>query len=396
MQLDTLKTLTGLGLTPIAVADDHADAAHSALEGITKQHGAVPPLLNVEVGGQHYAFDLSQLAKGPQSLTLINEARQASGQDALTPALLAQMSPAAKEQELARSTKFFSPDAPSNANEAHGNLLQYQAFASAYKNNPNSDPKIASRLDGTVARLKTIDEGMAAQDKKKRGEDAYVAAHAQAQARQDIADTETPAYGVDKNGQTIAGQMSELKDQGAKFVRKVTQKEITDDTQLQNRLADVQNKIGEYENTLKAPLSPADRGRIAQLAQDLKIDWHGVTIPTEALNAILNNESFKNLSPEAQDRLIAYRNARESMIGYQRVLSGSGRSSEKAMELNLQALGAPSDPEGFSQKGVKAFKQNLKIAGRGLPKLPGLDTPDQVGDQTSSPASTDKYGFVPK
>jgi hypothetical protein len=52
----------------------------------------------------------------------------------------------------------------------------------------------------------------------------------------------------------------------------------------------------------------------------------------------MDSENFKTLSPNAQQRLIAFRNAEEAVTGYQRVLTGSARSSEKSLNLTLKTI----------------------------------------------------------
>jgi len=154
--------------------------------------------------------------------------------------------------------------------------------------------------------------------------------------------------------------------------RKVTESQMNEDRMLNNRLSDVENKTDQYDSTFQAELSPKDYTLIAGLAQKAKIDWHGLNIDTSAL---YQPAFLSELSPEGQARLISYRNAREAMTGYQRVLSGSGRSSDKSMELNLETLPAPNDPASFARHSVAAFRDNLRIVGQGLPKLPGVQQP---------------------
>ena len=93
------------------------------------------------------------------------------------------------------------------------------------------------------------------------------------------------------------------------------------------------------------------------------------------------------MSPAAKNRVIAYWNAREAMIGYQRVLSGSGRSSDKSLEMNLQTLPNPSMPEDFSRNAIGQFKENLGIVSQGIPRIPGVQSPADVERQFQQPQS---------
>ena len=163
--------------------------------------------------------------------------------------------------------------------------------------------------------------------------------------------------------------------------RPVTEKDVREDTMLSNRLADVHQKIAEYDQALQKPVSEKDQGNIAALlgTQGAKLGAFGTEIPMDRVNAALNKENLKNLGPEARDQLIAYKNAREAMLGYKTVLSGSARGSDKSMELLTQALPDPAITDtDFSRRSLDAFKQNLRVVGQGLPDLPGIKSPRQI------------------
>jgi hypothetical protein len=111
----------------------------------------------------------------------------------------------------------------------------------------------------------------------------------------------------------------------------------------------------------------------------------GAELPVDWITKLARSAVLAKLSPQAQARVIAYFNAREAIQGYQRVLTGSGRSSEKAMDLNLDTLPAPIDPDDYAGNALKAFKQNIAIAGQGMPILPGVKTPEEVEQQINKP-----------
>src|SRR6266851_2552752 len=169
-------------------------------------------------------------------------------------------------------------------------------------------------------------------------------------------------------------------------------KQVQEDTQLNNRLADVRQKISQYEQSFQQPLdshgwfSSSDRSLIAQVIGDdkLKAGAFGATLPVDWMNKLGRSSLYANMSKAAQARVISYFNAREAIQGYQRVLTGSGRSSEMAMQLNLDTLPAPIDPESYAGNALKAFKQNLVVAGQGMPILPGVKTPEQIEQQINT------------
>ena len=153
------------------------------------------------------------------------------------------------------------------------------------------------------------------------------------------------------------------------IIQKPTPKQVQDDRMLQNRLADVTNKVSEYGDAMRIPISATDASILQAAQQKFGLDFHGLNIDLGTATG-LQSAGLTGLSEQGQDRLIAYRNARESLVGYQRVLSGSGRSSEQAMQLQQATLPSPTDPEDFAAKALAAFKGNLTIAGNGLPKFP--------------------------
>ena len=189
--------------------------------------------------------------------------------------------------------------------------------------------------------------------------------------------------------QTVAATQADANAQGLTAWRKVGENDIRQDTLLNNRLSDVTNKINRYNQTLQTPLSDHDKGNVAGMLTDLKLDTSGVSVPMDRFNAVVNAENLSHLdNPQAaQNRLIAYQNAREAMIGYQRVLSGSSRSSDKSLEMNLATLPSPAMPEDFSRNAIGQFKENLGIVSQGIPRIPGVQSPGDVERQFQQPQS---------
>jgi hypothetical protein len=189
--------------------------------------------------------------------------------------------------------------------------------------------------------------------------------------------------------QTVAATQADANAQGLTAWRKVGENDIRQDTLLNNRLSDVTNKINRYNQTLQTPLSDHDKGNVAGMLTDLKLDTSGVSVPMDRFNAAVNAENLSHLdNPQAaQNRLIAYQNAREAMIGYQRVLSGSARSSDKSLEMNLATLPSPAMPEDFSRNAIGQFKENLGIVSQGIPRIPGVQSPGDVERQFQQPQS---------
>jgi hypothetical protein len=223
-------------------------------------------------------------------------------------------------------------------------------------------------------------------------------ATAEGRARQLVEGMEKPVYAIDpQTGQKTLMSATDALQGGIRAMLPVTAKEVGEDTQLINRLGDVRQKIAQYEQNigkLGTTVSAADQGNIAALIGSGKfaVGAFGTELPVDRLNAALQKENISGLSSDAKKLLVSYYNARESMQGYQRVLSGTGRANEKAMQLNLDALPNPaiSDKE-YAAESLKQFKQNLQIVGQGLPKIPGVKSPEEIEAQ-ANPVSALKIG----
>ena len=230
---------------------------------------------------------------------------------------------------------------------------------------------------------------------------AIAGAAAKAKAVDEAKGSNENVYANTPEGQTVLMSKGQAEANNLPY-SKVGTPQIAKDRQLNNRLADVNQKLARYELTLQEPLKTTwnplkdnDATAIAHILQDdkFKAGLFGLELPVDWLNKISNKEFKGELSPSAQKRLVAYYNAREALVGYQAVLSGSGRSNEKAMQLNLDALPSPIDPDNYAAESLKQFKENVKIAGQGLPVIPGVKTPAEM-EREVNPAP-DEFGMVP-
>lgn len=215
-------------------------------------------------------------------------------------------------------------------------------------------------------------------------------AEAEGKAQQLMRGLAEPVYAMDAQGNKVLTSKTAALQSGSKVILPVTEKEVTDDTMLNNRLADVHQKIARYEQAMQDDIPAKDRGNIAALigSDRLKIGAFGTELPTDRLNAAMDAENIKQLSPQARDAVIAYYNARESLVGYNRVLSGSGRSNEQALQLQMQTLPNPAiSDKDYTARSINQFKENLRIVGQGLPKIPGVKSPDEWEQDIKKPNS---------
>jgi hypothetical protein len=194
------------------------------------------------------------------------------------------------------------------------------------------------------------------------------------QPRQIFGDAVGIAYDP-KTNEYVQTTPKDAQANGYQQFQKITAKESEENRQLNNRLADVATKLTRYEDAIHDPaISAGDKYAMSKLLGEdaFRLGVSHIELPVDFLNKLDKARTAGNISPAAQKALIAYYNARESMVGYQRVLSGGARSNEKAMQLNLDALPNPLQPVEYQDEALRQFKENLTIAGQGLPRMPGI------------------------
>lgn len=222
-------------------------------------------------------------------------------------------------------------------------------------------------------------------------------ATAEGQARQLTEGMAKPVYAMDASGQKTLMSQTDALQKGMKIILPVNEKQVGDDIMLNNRLGDVRQKIVQYQQAMQTNLSDSDKGNIAALlgTKGAKLGAFGTELPLDRINSALNSENIKNLSDPGRKALIAYRNAREALIGYNKVLSGSSRSSDKVFEINEQTLPDPSiSDRDFTNQSIGAFRQNLQVVGQGLPKIPGVKSPEEIEQQqTAQPPGSQSTDF---
>jgi hypothetical protein len=168
---------------------------------------------------------------------------------------------------------------------------------------------------------------------------------------------------------------TEAANNGYQNFTKSTAAQIDADRQLNNRLDDVQTKVQRYEQAINDPkLSEQDQNKMAYLlnSDKFKLGAFGAEIPVDELNTYLKAARFGELSPEGVKAFQAYVNGREAMLGYQRILTGGSRGNEKSLQLLLDAFPSPAMPKNVINEGLGQFKENLRIAAQGLPRMPGV------------------------
>lgn len=189
-------------------------------------------------------------------------------------------------------------------------------------------------------------------------------------------------YAVDpKSGQTIFTNRADANAQGLTDLQKVTPAQSRKDQGLSNRMADVQRKVGDYIDTFRQPLDDQDKQAIAYLVQNPVPDSiaHMGTIPLAGYaNNLLKARGMQALSPAGIQRLIAFNQARESLAGYQTVLTGSSKGSDTIFHLQEDQLPPPLADSDYANTAGSEFQKNLDIAGQHMPVFPGQSETQQT------------------
>jgi hypothetical protein len=190
-------------------------------------------------------------------------------------------------------------------------------------------------------------------------------------------------YATDpKTGQQIFTDRSTAIAQGLQTPTKVTAVQVRKDQALSNRLADVQRKVGDYASTFDQPIDPQDQQAIAYLMDNnigAGLNAHGINMNLlpQYVQSQLKARGIQALSDAGMKRYILFNQARESLSGYQQILTNSSRSSDKVLELQLEQLPPPLADKQFADQATGQFQQNLDLAGQHMPMFPGSSETQQ-------------------
>jgi hypothetical protein len=162
----------------------------------------------------------------------------------------------------------------------------------------------------------------------------------------------------------------------------VKETDVRKDMDLMRQLGDAQLNVSRYKiaSDKMADLSVSDQRAVNALIGEDKFKAHflGSELPVDWLNRLLTTENWAQLKPETQDAVIGYIGSRGAVVAYQKAVSGSGRSNKEQLALELQNIPAPTLPKAVRDKQFTRFQQNIDQTGAGLPKIPGIQTPQQI------------------
>lgn len=171
--------------------------------------------------------------------------------------------------------------------------------------------------------------------------------------------------------------------------------DIRKDVDLVRQLGDAQMNISRYRTAsqnFNQALDKSDRSRIASLLGEdkIKVGLLGSELPTDWAQKLYNSDQWDHLSPQAKDAVIGYIGSRGAVIAYQKAVSGSGRSNKEQLELELQNIPSPLEPDDIREKKFDRFQQNIDQTGAGLPKMVGIERPSEIKTRIEKEAAANK------
>jgi hypothetical protein len=356
-------------LKPTIVTENSNDGAMGAMQSLTQSRGAVPHSSVINLGDQLLVYSLPEATNDPGAVDLVNHFLDATNQPPIAKSTFDAL-PQSVRETLVKSY-FQMGQEVADAKNAGGLAAQWRGTADSYH---GTDPATKERLNTIATSYEK------ARDYYAKNSADLIKAKADAKTAMAGADA---VYAHTPDGQVIYTSRDQAPPRS--IVQKVSPKQAEEDQERSNRLDDVEKKMNDYKDSMRVPISSSDQTAIGTLEQKFGLDFHGMSIDLGKLTS-MQAAGQSVLSPQAQDRLIAYRQAQEAINGYQKVLTGSGKASDKAMELNLATVPAPNDNETYAAKAIDAFMENIPIIRQGMPKFPKAP---------ATPASTPKVPLTP-
>lgn len=221
-----------------------------------------------------------------------------------------------------------------------------------------------------------------------RSQQAADAAERRDQARQDREDKESAlqVFAVDpRTRQRSLMSVGEARAQGIRSYQKVSQPDIEKETSLNSQMNDMQLNTSRYRAALNAmgQLSPQDGSAMTRILSDKAIS--GYLTNELTLGALMDQISqgekgraWNRLSPDKQEALIGYLRMKNTGLLAQKVLTGMGRASKEAWQVEIDNMPSPIEGATVGNKKLDAWQDNLDQINSRSVKLPWMEQPTDV------------------
>jgi len=184
-----------------------------------------------------------------------------------------------------------------------------------------------------------------------------------------------PVYAMDDKGEMTLTDKNTAETRGFTNIQKIAPGQVAKDAQVSRQLNDVQLKMNRLASSTQALDDPQTRRLISQaIGEDgMKLGLWGTEMPTDWLNRLGKSSSMNQMSEQGREFVRSYFGAREAAMGFQRVLTGSGRSSESQIKALLAQIPGPeSGSADNADQQLKAFQEQMDQMRQGIPKFPGI------------------------
>jgi hypothetical protein len=203
---------------------------------------------------------------------------------------------------------------------------------------------------------------------------------------------QNPVFAVNpKTGQRELTTVGDAKAQGFTNPIKVSAPDVEKETALNSQMNDMQLNTSRYRMALNAmgPLSSADAQNIQRIITnpDIKgmlgdtastIGWAtGVGSMSQSI-AKEAGAAWNALSPDKQEAVIGYLRMKNTGLLAQKVLTGLGRASKEALDIELANMPAPNEGATVGNKKLDAWQENLDQINSRSVKLPWMEQPSDV------------------
>lgn len=307
------------------------------------------------------------------------------------------------QDQLLKERKAASEEASSQ-----GTLLRGQTMASEFaaKTDPNSpfyDPSaayLAKRAAAGDEEAKSILAQQASQAGAKAGAEAKAKLPYELQLKQQEL-AQNPVFAVNpKTGQRELTTVADAKANGYTNPTKVTQTDIEKESQLTSQVNDMQLNQSRYRTALNAmgDLSATDRMAMTHILSDPSMNnllLQGAGFPAVVSMAEQSGKGrdWNALSPDKQDALIGYLRMKNTGLLAQKVLTGMGRASKEALDIELANMPSPIEGATVGNKKLDAWQQNIDQMASRTVKLPWMEQSTDVKARIEGQA-TQQYNLT--
>jgi hypothetical protein len=213
---------------------------------------------------------------------------------------------------------------------------------------------------------------------------------------------QNPVFAVNpKTGQREQITQGEVKTLGYTNPVAVKQPDIEKEYLLNSQLNDMQLNTSRYRVALNnmGDLSSTDAQNIQRIINNPNItgilgdtaSTVGWAMGIGSMSQSVAKEAgaaWNALSPDKQDAVLGYLRMKNTGLLAQKVLTGMGRASKEALDIEIANMPAPNEGATVGNKKLDAWQQNINAMATRSVKLPGQEQPADVRARVESAAGS--------